>query len=158
MHHLVHRLSAKSAQAQAAKIVLPENEYVMMRRDGVLIDGRPDGQSLAIREVAEKRDVAAGKQALIKGGAYAVGNMANHPPQGVSPNVYVEPFDLKADERPDLHPHIPVVGFRPPAEGDPVKQTVVLVTKREVADEEVFLDYKLRAEGPLEAWYSPVTR
>ena len=49
-------------------------------------------------------------------------------------------------------------GFRPPAEGDPVKQTVVLVTKREVADEEVFLDYKLRAEGPLESWYSPVTR
>ena len=137
------------------KIVLPGNEYVMMRRDGVLVDGRPDGTSQQLFQVAEQRDVAAGRPPLICDGEHMVGNMANHPPQGTPPNVYAHPLDLRADELPHLHAHIPVVAFRPPAVDEHVIQTVVLVTARAVADEELYLDYKLRREGPLEAWYSP---
>ena len=45
---------------------------------------------------------------------------------------------------------------RPPAEGAPLKQTVVLVADRELRDEELFLNYKLRPQGPLAEWYAPV--
>lgn len=138
------------------KIVLPGNEYVMMRRDGVLIDGRPDGASQQLFEVAERRDVAAGRKPLCKGSEHSVGNMANHPPKGTAPNVFAHPLDLMVDESPELYAQIPVVAFRPPADGEPRIQTVVLVSARDLCDEEVFLDYKLRRDGPLETWYSPV--
>lgn len=72
------------------------------------------------------------------------------------PNVFVQPLDLYEHDHADLHQWIPTVNFRPPANGAPVKQTAVLVTTRRVADEELFLDYKLRPQGPLEAWYDPV--
>ena len=77
--------------------------------------------------------------------------------------------------------------FRPPAAGQPLKQTVVsqsvsqsvgkyvceealrrgklaelaisaqvFIAARALHDEELFLDYKLREDGPLEPWYCPV--
>ena len=142
------------------KLVLPGNEYVMFRRDGVLIDGRPDGPSKQMWEMAERRERAAGQPALDRedlANELAIGNMVNHPPGGTRPNVVVHPIDLAPDEQVHLHQHLPVVSFRPPAEGDPCKRTVVLISAREIAeDEELYLDYKLRADGPRESWYIPV--
>ena len=56
------------------------------------------------------------------------------------------------------HPFLPVSHFRPPAAGEASKQTAVFIATRALKDEELFLDYKLREDGPLEAWYSPVER
>jgi hypothetical protein len=142
------------------KLVLPGNEYVMFRRDGVLIDGRPDGPSKQMWEMAEQRERAAGKPALDRdnrSNELAIGNMVNHPPGGTQPNVVVHPIDLAPDEQVHLHQHLPIVNFRPPAPGDPCKRTVVLISARDIAeDEELYLDYKLRADGPRESWYVPV--
>lgn len=145
------------------KLVLPGNEYVLARRDGVLLDGRPDGSSAQILAVAQSRDRAAGAAAAVGGpgagaAAFAVGNKVNHPPKGVPPNVAVFPLDLLPDEYPALHPFLPVSHFRPPAAGEASKQTAVFIATRALKDEELFLDYKLREDGPLEAWYSPVER
>ena len=134
------------------KMILPGNEYVMMRRDGLLIDGRPDGASSQMFSVAAQRDLAAGAAPLITSGALAIGNKVNHPAPGTLPNVFVLPFDLQPTEHPTLHPHIPTVNFR----ATRGKHTVVLIAKRELRDEELWLDYKLRPEGPLEQWYKPV--
>lgn len=145
------------------KIVLPGNDYVLMRRDGVLLDGRPDGTSAQLFAVAEQRDRAAGLPPLVKGGEHSVGNKINHPAGGTPANVYVHPFDLLRSEHVALHPHLPVVCFRPPAEGEPCKCTAVLVTSRAVRDEELFLNYKyqqtdnaVRQRGADCNWYSPV--
>lgn len=142
------------------KMVLPGNEYVMFRRDGVLIDGRPDGPSKQMWEMAERRERAAGNSALdreARTNELAIGNLVNHPPSGTQPNVVVHPIDLAPTEQTHLHQYLPVVNFRPPADGDPCKRTVVLISMRDIEeDEELFLDYKLRADGPRESWYAPV--
>ena len=137
------------------KLVLPGNEYVLARRDGVLLDGRPDGASAQIFAVAQSRDRMAGAAAAASA-RFACGNKVNHPPAGLRPNVVVYPFDLLPDEHPQLHPFIPVSHFRPPAAGQASKQTAVFIATRALADEELYLDYKLRPDGPLEPWYHPV--
>ena len=139
------------------QLVLTGNEYVLARRDGVLLDGRPDGASAQIYAVAQSRDRAAGA-AEGRGTAFAIGNKVNHPPRGVQPNVLRYPLDLMADEHPALHAFLPVHHFRPPAAGRPIKQTVVFIATRTLRDEELLLDYKLREDGPLEPWYCPVQR
>jgi hypothetical protein len=136
------------------QIVLPGNDYVLMRRDGVLIDGRPDGSSAQLFAVAEQRDRAAGHAPLIRNGELHVGNKVNHPSGGALPNVAVAPIDLCGGD--PLDAHIPSLCFRPPSEGEPTKRTAVLIASRALHNEELWLDYKLRPQGPLEAWYKPV--
>ena len=132
-------------------IVLSGNDYVLARRDGVLIDGRPDGASAQLRAVAQARDRRPPPPAAAE--AFAVGNMVNHPPAGTRPNVVVFPFDLPAGD--PLEPYVPVSPFRPPADGDPARRTAVLIAARDLEEEELFLDYKLSAGSP-PPWYAPV--
>jgi len=47
------------------------------------------------------------------------------------------------------------IAFRPPAEGEPVKRGVALVSTSRLENEEILLDYKLQRDGPLEPWYVP---
>ena len=56
------------------KMILPGNNYVLMRRDGILIDGRPDGPSRQLFEAARQREVAAGAAPPLEGTALTVGN------------------------------------------------------------------------------------
>ncbi len=137
------------------KLVLPNNSYVMARRDGIIIDGRPDGTSQQFFEVAVQRDIAAGASPLVYT-ELAVGQKVNHPARGERPNVRAQPLDLQPDEFVDLHRLLPTVNFRPPAPGEPSKRTVVLIAERDLRDEELWLDYKLNPDGPLESWYAPV--
>ena len=132
-------------------IVLSGNDYVLARRDGVLIDGRPDGASAQLRAVAQARDRRPPPPAAAE--AFAVGNMVNHPNRGTRPNVVVFPFDLPAGD--PLEPYVPVSPFRPPADGDPARRTAVLIAARDLEDEELWLDYKLSAGSP-PPWYAPV--
>ena len=138
-------------------IVLKGNSYVLARRDGVLLDARPDGPSAQIYEVASRRDAAAGRGCTQLASTLAVGHKINHPPAGTLPNVAVCPLDL-TDAEADLLPNIRTFAFRPPAEGEPHKQTAVLVASRPLCDEELWLDYKLRPESreTWEPWYAPV--
>ena len=147
------------------QLILTGNNYVVARRDGVFLDGRPDGPSAKISEIAQMREVAtvssnaagAARHSIGPPRVFAVGNKVNHPPSGTWPNVLIYPFDLRAHEHPELHPHLCVAPFRPPADGDPLKQTAVFVATRDLVDgEELWLDYKLSLDGPVEDWYSPV--
>jgi hypothetical protein len=143
------------------QMVLPGNAYVVARRDGVLLDGRPDGPSLQIREMARQRDAAKRRAASAAVPCecvrnFAIGHRINHPPAGLLPNAIIFPFDLHEGEHTCLHPLLDVFHFRPPAEGDPIKQSAVFIATRPLRDEELFLDYKLNMQGPLEAWYSRV--
>lgn len=108
------------------ELVLKNNSYVLARRDGILIDGRPDGPSRRLFEVASQRDAAAGKICSERSVMLAIAHKVNHPPAGTLPNVAVWPLDLTETEV-DLLTHINTHAFRPPADGDPQKQTAVLV-------------------------------
>ncbi|KAL1528787.1 hypothetical protein AB1Y20_010112 [Prymnesium parvum] len=139
------------------EIVLRDNSYVLARRDGVLIDGRPHGPSGQIFEAASRRDAAALRTSREALHPFAVGHKVNHPPAGTAPNVTVQPLDLTAEDA-DLIPLIPTYPFRPPAQGELLKQTAVLVASRRLQDEELWLNYKLRPEtkDTWESWYTPV--
>ena len=60
------------------KLVLPGNDYVLLRRDGILLDGRPDGTSQQLYDVALQRDLASGAPPLLAS-EFSVGNKINHP-------------------------------------------------------------------------------
>ena len=141
------------------KLILPGNSYVLARRDGVLLDGNMSGASRQIFDTAVQRDLiraGRGQQADVLQHELAVGNMVNHPPAGMRPNVSAAPLDLWETEHAELIRHIPTVNFRPPSGGAPSKQTAVLVAKRVLRDEELLLNYRFNPRGPLEKWYTPV--
>ena len=151
-----------------AKQVIEGNHYMLFLRNGVIIDGRPDGYSRKVFEMAaqrddDERDVPARDSAPVAGERRArlgVGHLVNHPPRGAQPNVHVVPLDLGRDEHVELHQHLPVVQPPPPwkrrAAGEPWKRTAVLVASRALRDEELWLDYKLRQDAHrLPTWYAP---
>jgi hypothetical protein len=138
------------------QLVLKGNDYVVARRDGTILDGRCSGPSKQIYETALMRDAASGAPSPADRQDFAIAQKVNHPPPGVLPNVLLFPFDLGADEHAGLHPFLGVYCFRPPAEGAAVKQGAVLIACRRLHDEELWLDYKLGLDGPLEPWYHPV--
>jgi hypothetical protein len=150
-----------------ATLVLEGNPYVLGRRDGVLIDGRPDGVSAQIFDTAIARERAAACAALGPGAPWswpdlrwpahplAAGHKANHPPRGYAPNVRVCIIDLLPGEEAPLQNVLPFASFRPPADGEHVKRGAALVSTRRLASEEILLDYKLQPGGPLEPWYVP---
>ena len=138
----------------AAKRILEGNHYVLFLRNGVVLDGRPDGPSRAAFKAALERDLDAGGSPLVEDGTLAVGHRVNHAPRGVRPNTFVLPLTLARDEHVALHPHLPVVSAQPPT-ADGWKRTAVLVSSRPLCDEELWLDYKLcEAAHALPSWYA----
>lgn len=137
------------------QLVLSGNSYVLARRDGVLIDGRPGGASRQILTTALQREGRGPGTRSEENRAYMVGQIVNHPPAGMQPNVAVAPLDLWEEDE-SLWREIAAVNFRPSAPGQPRVQTAALVALRELCDEELLLDYKLQLQGPLEPWYTPV--
>mmetsp|Transcript_9183 Transcript_9183/g.29390 ORF Transcript_9183/g.29390 Transcript_9183/m.29390 type:complete len:112 (-) Transcript_9183:99-434(-) len=109
--------------------------------------------------MARARDAARRTpQSPAGGGAFAIGHKVNHPPPHSRPNVLLYPFDLQRGQHEELQALLGVLPFRPPAEGEPACRSAVLIATRQLADEELFLDYKLRVDGPVEPWYHPVDR
>ncbi|XP_008796483.2 uncharacterized protein LOC103711937 [Phoenix dactylifera] len=106
----------------------------------------------------------------------AFGHFANHPPEGTIPNVMLCPYDFPITEK-EMRPYIPnlVFGseenvtmkrfgtfwFRSRGSGDckgdiAVLKTIVLVTTRDLSDEELFLNYRLSNQKRRPVWYTPV--
>ena len=124
-------------------------------RTNVIPQRRPDGASGRIHSVAMQREGRGlGTQREVSR-QFMVGHLVNHPPAGERPNVAVAPLDLHDDDEP-LWREIAAVNFRPSGAGEPRVRTAVLVASRDLCDEELYLDYKLQRQGPVESWYSPV--
>lgn len=141
-----------------AKGVLDGNRYTLFLRNGVIVDGRRDGKSREVSDAARHRDqhYAACQSQCIEDSPLAVGHKVNHPPRGVSPNVRVVPLDLGRNEHVALHWFLPVVHAHPPPADAPWKRTAVLIASRDLCDEELWLDYKLRKEHTTwPQWYTP---
>lgn len=150
-------------------VILPGNEYIIARTDGVIIDGRDEGASAEIAEIARRRDGITSHQKCHA--AFGVdllppiANKVNHPPGSERPNVIAAPLDLLPSDTPDLHDLLDgfCLNFRAPIPSQtPMKRTIVLIALRDLNDhEELFLDYRrgglrngLREE---ESWYFHVS-
>ena len=145
-------------------MICPGNGYILFRRDGCFIDGREDGQSGMMKQAASMRDAAKRQEVedvarlVAPTEQWAVGHLVNHPPQGILPNVETTPIDVGPESLPEvLHALTSInFNFRRPCEGDHLLRTVVFRAKRDIEDEELWLDYKLESDEPPE-WYVPVS-
>ena len=88
---------------------------------------------------------------------YACGSLVNHPPSGTQPNVVTVPLDVNAESSEELRVFFRSINanFRPPADTDVALKTIMLVASRDLADEELWLNYKLSGDTK-PTWYSPV--
>ncbi|XP_078440463.1 C5orf35 [Wolffia australiana] len=106
----------------------------------------------------------------------ALGHFANHPERGETPNLMICPYDFPLQEK-EMRTYIPNICFgneygikmrrigsfwfkSRTGEGGggaaAVLRTLVLVATRRVADEELFLNYRLSNTKRRPTWYSPV--
>lgn len=103
----------------------------------------------------------------------ALAHFANHPSQGMEPNVMICPYDFPSSES-DLRAYIPNIQFGGPEEvrmkrfgsfwfklgsggsGIPILKTIVLVATRALCNEELLLNYRLSNSKRRPAWYTPV--
>ena len=85
---------------------------------------------------------------------FAIGSFVNHPPPGVLPNVLAVPFEFRRNAA--FVPHRVASSRRPLHLLDDFAETVpslVLIAARNVADEELFLNYRLNPALPYPDWY-----
>ncbi|KAK4743038.1 hypothetical protein SAY87_001039 [Trapa incisa] len=103
----------------------------------------------------------------------AFAHFANHPAQGMEPNVMICPYDFPLSES-ELRAYIPNVQFGGLEEfrmkrfgsfwfklgsggpSNPILRTLVLVATRALCNEELLLNYRLSNSKRRPAWYSPV--
>lgn len=106
----------------------------------------------------------------------ALAHFINHPGKGRQPNVMLCPYDF-VFTNPNLRPYIPNVHFDKDDDMDvkrrglvwlydkkgektttacAVVRTLVLISTKEVCNEELFLNYRLSNHKKWPAWYTPV--
>ncbi|MCO5549435.1 hypothetical protein L7F22_002906 [Adiantum nelumboides] len=106
----------------------------------------------------------------------ALAHFINHPGKGKQPNVMLCPYDF-VFTNPNLRPYIPNVHFDEDEDlevkrrgllwmydkkaektntGSTVVRTLVLVSTKEVSNEELFLNYRLSNHQKWPAWYNPI--
>jgi len=80
--------------------VVLNNDFILSRYDGTLVDAAPwgcgarDGRAWPARATG----IVDGALRLLEGRhPLALGHFANHPPPGAAPNVAIAPFDLTLD-------------------------------------------------------------
>eukprot|EP00250_Pteridium_aquilinum_P029942 c40373_g1_i1 orf=252-1442(-) len=147
-------------------------------------DASPDPASLAIKSTRLWGSVFGAKEAysarrgsvLERRNPLALAHFINHPASGEQPNVMLCPYDFVFSD-PNLRPYIPNVHFDKDDEwevrrrglvwmydkkgektnaGCAVVRTLVLVSTREVCNEELFLNYRLSNHKKWPTWYHPI--
>lgn len=109
---------------------------------------------------------------------FAIGQHVRHPPQEITPNLMRIQYDFMVDEDESSLPLLPFpkhlrryvpnqwgseVSMGQSFAGSLVDQGIfmkgsALITTREVADEELFVDHQLNPMGKLPSWYTPIDR
>ncbi|CAK7337997.1 unnamed protein product [Dovyalis caffra] len=177
-----------------------QNPYLITRYDGTVINAQPWGSGGESREVWDgltMPEIRPSVQSIEKGSdrvwmmlskplegtrvgsigdvlerrnPLALAHFANHPAEGVDPNVMICPYDFPLTEK-DMRTYIPNVSFgksevnmrrfgsfwfRSSAKNSaydvPVLKTLVLVATRAIGDEEVLLNYRLSNAKRRPAW------
>lgn len=140
-----------------------DSEYIISRYDGVAIDGRDWDAA------ADDAAVAAATRAMARGttdaprlprqycNPYGIGQFVNHPPPQTAPNVMAVPFRFAGALETPYVPHV-LATVRPlhmyvderSMTGVP---SIVLMAARNLANEELFLNYRFNPANPMPDWY-----
>uniref|UniRef100_A0A7N1A2Y0 SET domain-containing protein n=2 Tax=Kalanchoe fedtschenkoi TaxID=63787 RepID=A0A7N1A2Y0_KALFE len=180
-----------------------QNPYLITRYDGTVIDAQPWGSGgetrefwdgLAKAEAAyhpmgtsdrlwtmlskplEQTRFHVGGEVLDRRNPLAFAHFANHPANGVAPNVMLCPYDFPLTDN-NMRVYIPNILYGKAGEVQmrrfgsfyfkwsdsqgraseiPVLRTIVLVSTRELCDEEIYLNYRLSNTKRRPEWYCSV--
>jgi len=139
---------------------LPEH----LKRPGALDEFQDDPNHLILSRYDEVVIDARGEHGLcMNNNPYAMGHFANHPSQGVMPNVIQLMLDYSSDIDPDIEHLIPNQFAKPPTLlGTPDRSACMyglcLMAARDVKEEELFVNYRFNpaAKASWPTWYAPV--
>jgi len=90
---------------------------------------------------------------------FGVGNYINHPPKDVLPNVAICGIDFYDKDLKNSHKHLlpnffaQKHGFFDFPQEDLFMKSIVIVAKRSIVDEELFLNYRFNPRFPYPDWY-----
>lgn len=153
---------------------LEMGDYCISRYDGVMIDGSIDVEI----DVSQSLPSTGGREDSQLVHPFANAHIINHPAAGSTPNalqfmldidtaalptavkplVPVQNSDLPVSylenlENLSLRQRVPGVEFFVQRPADRVLRTVVIVALKDLADEEVFIDYRFNPEVQWPKWY-----
>uniref|UniRef100_A0A1D1ZP11 SET domain-containing protein n=1 Tax=Auxenochlorella protothecoides TaxID=3075 RepID=A0A1D1ZP11_AUXPR len=141
-----------------------DNEFLLSRFDGVALDGKPWGLGAALERrwpPLPPHNLAEEALGCLEGvNNLAAGHLVNHPPAGTLPNVAVASFDWHTPgSQSHLRAYIPNIEYtsRPALQTLGSVPGLALVALRDIAEEELFLNYRLNPNLPnLPEWYTAV--
>lgn len=149
-----------------SEAVVTENEYLIGRYDGVVIDGRMwDRRAEQLHREIRNLQVASGITPELNSlnkfrNPYALANYINHPPREhlKRVNAFLYQYDFPADMPEEFKQYIPNEYFKPPnvlwARDDVTMFGMVCVARRRIKDEELFINYRLNPANPYPDWYA----
>uniref|UniRef100_A0A7S2MLJ1 SET domain-containing protein n=1 Tax=Octactis speculum TaxID=3111310 RepID=A0A7S2MLJ1_9STRA len=163
----IYQLKDLATNESILKSLYPDDDYMMYcRSDGVLLDGRGRIPSELLNSNPALKSVHYPAE-----NPFGIGHMCNHPPQGVSPNALVVPYDfptkafgdstggLLTDELLEEIPN--AYALRPSLLRGTFSvkirlHSALVLANRSLENEEVFVDYRLSPNFPRPSWYHPV--
>jgi len=135
------------AQLVEREFSVDPNHEMSMRHDGFLVDSR--GVSHFVPPMTGRN-------------VFALGHACNHPSPGGESNVLAAPFNFMDTLGEDWGSYIPNTYAKPPQLlGSRVMhigvrmQSLVLVARRNLMNEELLLNYRLNPRGKHPSWYTP---
>lgn len=156
------------------------NKYLLTRRDKFTIDGNIDQGTLCFNVFMDrhpwlkkmKEGSSSDNNLILSMNPFAVGSYINHPnsPSKLqNPNVLLFDYDFNLESLPqELREKIPFVYFDPSRDEEVTvrgagkqfenlnSQRLVGITIKDVANEELFCDYRYPIKTTLPDWYIPI--
>lgn len=146
------------------KEVVLDNDYMINRYDDCIVDGRhwerrvhSNLQELSHLSYAKGDDPQYGQIYNKYRNFFAIGNYINHPPKDKEPNVMSHALDFLIDLDDKYKHYIPNYYAHQPGlldiPSECYMKSVVIVAKRQIHDEELFLNYRFNPKNPYPDWY-----
>ncbi|KAN0008866.1 hypothetical protein ACTFIU_009532 [Dictyostelium citrinum] len=153
--------------------VISENDYMMSRYDGTVIDGRSwnkRADELILKEKFFKKlgTKSSGTDLLCYKNPFAIGNFINHPPiikdlnngkdtdQTKEPNVIAYSYNFRTNFPNHLSHYIPnktVTEHSIFNDTSVLRRSLLLIAFKPIKDQEVFLNYRFNPDLPYPNWY-----
>ncbi|EGC32328.1 hypothetical protein DICPUDRAFT_81815 [Dictyostelium purpureum] len=142
--------------------IVRENEYMMSRYDGTIIDGRSwnkkcDELTLKSKMFKEIGTNVKPTDILCYRNPFAIGNFINHPPADDQPNVIAYAFNYRRGFPDHLVHYIPnrtITENQYFSDNSVIRRGVVLIAFKPIINSELFLNYRFNPDLPYPDWYT----
>ncbi|KYQ93815.1 hypothetical protein DLAC_05212 [Tieghemostelium lacteum] len=151
-----------NARSVIPPLVIKDNDYMICRYDGTLIDGRSwnkraDELALQYKYFQETGTNATPKDLQKYRNPYAIGNFINHPPMGKKPNVISYSYNFShyfPKELQDFIPNRKVTESKVFKDTTTFQPAMVIIAYEPIKDQELYLNYRFNpVNQPYADWY-----